>query len=201
MDALIYIGIGASVVLLALLLGIDDIKLTRPAKVTDYNEVLDRHTEELIGHEAYVAMLDRVDRILDRHRNDACVSINLTSTVSDEDAVDELHHVLPGEPLEMSRYTDGGMECVGVYSRGLKIGSLMLDDAEMYIDTANSNSITGIYVARQDCYGDYSRLDLGIIVYYKVVENARRLAINDIKNYFLKIPASSRTAEMDIAQN
>ena len=50
MDALIYIGIGASVILLALLLGIDDIKLTGPAKVTDYHEVLDRPTEELIGH-------------------------------------------------------------------------------------------------------------------------------------------------------
>lgn len=106
MDALIYIGIGASVILLALLLDTDDIKLTKPGKVTDYKEVLDRNTEELIGHEAYVAMLDRVDRILDRHRNDACLSINLTSAVSDEDAADELHHVLPGEPLEMSRYTD-----------------------------------------------------------------------------------------------
>lgn len=48
MDALIYIGIGASVILLALLLDTDDIKLTKPGKVTDYKEVLDRHTEELI---------------------------------------------------------------------------------------------------------------------------------------------------------
>lgn len=201
MDALIYIGIGACAILLALLLGIDDIKLKKTVKVKDYKDVLDRHTEELIGHDAYVAMLDRVDRVLARHRNDGCLCLNLTSTVSDNEGAKELHHVLPGEPLELSRYIDGGMECVGVYSRGLKIGSLMLEDAALFLHTAGSRAITGIYVARQDCYEDYSRLDLGIVVYYKAVENTRRLAINDIKNYFLKIPSLSRRTEMDIAQN
>ncbi len=201
MDALIYIGIGASVILLALLLGIDDIQIKKPVKVTDYKDVLDRHTEQLIGHDAYVAMIDRVDRVLARHRNDGCLCLSLTSTVTDDDAVDELHHVLPGEPLELSRYIDNGMECIGVYSRGMMIGSLMLEDADLFLRTTLSRTITGIYVARQDCYEDYSRLDLGIVVYYKAVKNVRQLAINDITNYFLKIPSPSRRTEMDIAQN
>lgn len=201
MDALIYIGIGASVILLALLLGIDDIQIKKPVKVTDYKDVLDRHTEQLIGHDAYVAMIDRVDRVLARHRDDGCLCLSLTSTVSDDDAVNELHHVLPGEPLELSRYIDNGMECIGVYSRGMMIGSLMLEDADLFLRTTHSRTITGIYVARQDCYEDYSRLDLGIVVYYKAVKNVRQLAINDIKNYFLKIPSPSRRTEMDIAQN
>lgn len=201
MDALIYIGIGASVILLALLLGIDDIQIKKPVKVTDYKDVLDRHTEQLIGHDAYVAMIDRVDRVLARHRDDGCLCLSLTSTVSDDDAVDELHHVLPGEPLELSRYIDNGMECIGVYSRGMMIGSLMLEDADLFLRTTLSRTITGIYVARQDCYEDYSRLDLGIVVYYKAVKNVRQLAINDITNYFLKIPSPSRRTEMDIAQN
>ena len=201
MDALIYIGIGASVILLALLLGIDDIQIKKPVKVTDYKDVLDRHTEQLIGHDAYVAMIDRVDRVLARHRNDGCLCLSLTSTVTDDDAVDELHHVLPGEPLELSRYIDNGMECIGVYSRGMMIGSLMLEDADLFLRTTLSRTITGIYVARQDCYEDYSRLDLGIVVYYKAVKNVRQLAINNITNYFLKIPSPSRRTEMDIAQN
>lgn len=188
-------------ILLALLLGIDDIQIKKPVKVTDYKDVLDRHTEQLIGHDAYVAMIDRVDRVLARHRNDGCLCLSLTSTATDDDAVDELHHVLPGEPLELSRYIDNGMECIGVYSRGMMIGSLMLEDADLFLRTTLSRTITGIYVARQDCYEDYSRLDLGIVVYYKAVKNVRQLAINDITNYFLKIPSPSRRTEMDIAQN
>ncbi len=201
MEILIYISLGALAALIGMILYTDDFKPpVRPA--TSFNNNPEKRTEELIGHDAYVKMIERVDKLIADHKEDGCTIINITSGSNDRDAMHELHHLLPGEPLEMSKYLEDGMECIGVYSRGMRVGSLMLKDAADYLETARNHDVTGIYVARQDCYEDYSHLDLGIIVYFRTVPTSGcKMIFSDLKAHMTGLHHSQDSPGINFFQN
>lgn len=123
-------------------------------------------TRRLIGEEAYREMNRRVESLLGKHKADECISVNLTCGPDNEQEAAELHHLLPGEPVNLSRCSSGGMDCIDVYSRGFRIGRLVLKDADDAIEVMNKSSVTGAYVAEQNCYGESSEIALRIVIFH-----------------------------------
>lgn len=123
-------------------------------------------TRSLIGDEAYEEMTRRVDTLLSIHRCDESVAVCLTSGPDNRPEADELHHLLPGEPVKLTRNDENGVECVDVYSRGFRIGRLMLADAEIAIEVMRDSMITGVYVAEQNCYGDCEDIAMRLVIFH-----------------------------------
>lgn len=130
------------------------------------NDASDTYTQKLIGEKQYQEMVKTVDRIRDKHRADQCVVVSITAGPNTKSASRELHHLLPGQTLNLQKVSLSGMDCVDVYSNGQRVGRLMLGDADIVIKLMKSSSLTGVYVAEQNCYGDNNLLSLRIIVFH-----------------------------------
>lgn len=140
----------------------------------------ERQTRRLIGNEAYDNMTKVVDGILKHHRFDRSVTVMLTSGPENSEAAAELHRLLPGDSLCLRRTTDKGLDMINVYSKGLRIGRLMLGDADAVSAVMDSAVLTGCYVAEQNSYGDCDTSSVGIIVFHSSCEEFEaRTADND----------------------
>lgn len=133
-----------------------------------YDEIPEgeRQTRALIGDDAYERMAGAVDRLLVRHKADKCVSVVLTSGPDGPGAANELHHLLPGDPLCLRRSPETGIDTVDVYADGYRIGRLLLGDADQVLAVMETAVITGVYVAEQNCYSDCQGTDLRLIVFF-----------------------------------
>lgn len=130
------------------------------------SDTTDSYTQKLIGEKQYQEMVKTVDKIRDKHSTDQCVVVSITAGPNTKSAERELHHLLPGQPLHLQKVSLSGMDCVDVYSNGQRVGRLMLGDADIVIKLMKSSSLTGVYVAEQNCYGDNNLLSLRIIVFH-----------------------------------
>lgn len=211
MEILIYTGVPLLIVLTGIVL-LHDPRMTPGrgrytrscARQAEYNydDCPDQLTIDLIGEASYREMVNRVESVMMKHDPDSCVTFDLTtSNNSNTEAVNELHDILPGMPLELTGYMEADIPCVGVYSQGIRIGSLMLESASAFLELARKYPITGTYVARQDCYKEYNRLDLGIIVYYHRITDRPGHALSMIRNYLISLKPKSDSHTIDIFQN
>lgn len=149
----------------------------RPVNETEYQ------TRQLIGNEAYDRMTSVVDSILRRHRLDCSVTVRLTAGPDSAEAAKEFHRLLPGDPLTLHRASENGCDFINVYSRGLRIGRLMLCDADVVSHVLASTVLTGCYVCEQKSYGNCDSMLMGIVVFH-----------SDAETY------KSRQGEADIAE-
>ncbi|MCM1291130.1 MAG: hypothetical protein NC201_02740 [Prevotella sp.] len=150
---------------------------------------IDQNTQEILGHSAYVTMTERVAEIMRRHSKDRCIAVSLTSGVADGKGADELHHLLPGDPLYIKPAQDDGIDAVGVYSGGYKIGDLLLLDAEAVLEVLRTSTITGTYVCEQNCYEYYDKVALKIILFFTTADKPVRTPPENQINYANPDPA------------
>lgn len=141
-----------------------------PDRLPDESEA-DYKTRKLIGTEAYTDMLHRVAAVLRSHLKDRYVKVTLTSGADSPEGENELHHLLPGDPLHLSRYAEDGAEYFDVYSRGFRVGRLMFDEAEAVSEIFRASVITGVYVAEQNSYGPCPTFDLTIAVFHSMSQS------------------------------
>ncbi|MDE5876047.1 MAG: hypothetical protein K2H47_00850 [Muribaculaceae bacterium] len=130
----------------------------------------ERQTRQLIGNEAYDRMTSVVDNILRRHSRDCSVTVRLTAGPDSAEAAKEFHRLLPGDPLTLRRASENDCDFINVYSRGLRIGRLMLGDAEVVSHVLASTVLTGCYVCEQRSYGDCDSMMMGIVVFHSDAE-------------------------------
>lgn len=136
----------------------------------------EEYTRRLIGDEAYARMEKKVEHILRYHRGEKSINVSLTAGPDTEHGREELHRLLPGDPLWMRKNVEGGMDVIDVYSGGYRIGRLMLDDAAKALRIMRTSILTGSYVAEQNCWGNCDDVALGIILFHSSPEEyeARR---------------------------
>lgn len=127
----------------------------------------DLNTISLIGLDAFKEMSARIDRILHSHRGDKSISVTLTCGPSDTVCAARLHTLLPGDSISLKIRDNKGVNVVDVFADDLKIGSLVLTEADAVISTLESNRLTGCYVAEQNCYASPGILSMSIIIFYK----------------------------------
>lgn len=139
------------------------------------DECADARTIDLIGEEAYREMTDRISRVLKKHKEDACLFVNLTCGPDSREGSEELHRLLPGMELSLVPCSQEGLECVDVYHNGARVGRLTLTEADTLYGTMSDNRVMGAYVAEQNCYGIEDSHQMGIIVFYEPKENRSRV--------------------------
>lgn len=127
----------------------------------------DLNTISLIGLDAFKEMSARIDRILHSHRGDKSISVTLTCGPSDTICAARLHTLLPGDSISLKIRDNKGVNVVDVFADDMKIGSLVLTEADAVISTLESNRLTGCYVAEQNCYASPGILSMSIIIFYK----------------------------------
>lgn len=132
----------------------------------DEEDVAD-HTRQVLGESAYATMTDRVAEIMRRHAMDRCIAVSLTSGVREGNGADELHHLLPGDPVWLKPSEEAGLDTVGVYSGGYKVGELMLLDADAALEVLRNGTVTGSYVCEQNCYEYYEKVSLKLIIFFQ----------------------------------
>ena len=154
----------------------------------------ERQTRQLIGNEAYDRMTNIVDGILRHHRLDRSVSVRLTAGPDSEEAAKEFHRLLPGDPLTLRRASENDCEFINVYSRGLRIGRLMLGEAEVVSHVLASTVMTGCYVCEQQSYGDCDSMIMGIVVFHSDAETykARQVATDMAEPYKMTVEGPQR---------
>lgn len=127
-------------------------------------------TIDLIGEEAYAEMTQRIDRVLRDHCHHPCITLELTCGPDSRNGNELLHKTLPGDPLTLNPCTEMGVEWVDVYSNGVRIGRLALEEAEEYGRIIRKAHVCGAYVAEQNCYGIEDSHRMSIIVFYEPSE-------------------------------
>lgn len=130
-------------------------------------EDLADHTRQVLGESAYATMTERVAEIMRRHAKDRCIAVSLTSGASEGNGADELHHLLPGDPVWLKPSEEDGLDTVGVYSGGYKVGELMLLDADAALEVLRNGTVTGSYVCEQNCYEYYEKVSLKLIIFFQ----------------------------------
>lgn len=145
--------------------------------VTSLHDNIDEETRQVLGESAYMTMTERVAEIMRRHSSDRCIAVSLTSGAAAGKGADELHHLLPGDPLWLKPSDNEGINSVGVYSGGYKVGDLMLLDADAALEVLKEHNVTGSYVCEQNCYEYYDKVSLRIIIFF---EDARQGAAKPV---------------------
>lgn len=176
-DLILYLAIFSCIVLLIALKARYDIRRRSRAEHGDPSEHAkammndeESSTRRLIGDEAYEKMVASVDDVIRRHSSDRCQSFGLSSGPDSDPGWRQLHKLLPGDPLWLRKDSDGGLDCIDVYSEGYLIGRLMLTAAEKAAEIMDSKTVTGAYVAEQNSYGDSNIVSLRIILFYRPVK-------------------------------
>lgn len=162
-------------------------------------ETGDGNTIDLIGEEAYRAMTSRIDGILHRHGHQPCISMTLSCGPDTIKGADELHSLLPGQPVEIVPCSEGGVMCYDVYFNGSRIGRFVLTEASLLRETLRDNHVRGAYVAEQNCYGIDGSHDLRIILFYEPKGADEPLAGHHSSSK--TDDARTDTATIDICQN
>lgn len=100
--------------------------------------------------------------------------LRLTEADAPADGLRELHSLTPGDQLAFMRRQEDGEFGYTVFSNGRMIGSLQFEDSVMVESLMSRRRVTGMYVYRQNCYGNCGYTDLEIILYYtpEIVRNA-----------------------------
>ncbi len=111
-------------------------------------------------------MVRNVDDVLLRNREFSSKVIRLTAGNEAPLCGNRLHTLLPGDSLQAIRNSDTDFLSFHIYSDGLRIGTLMWDDAETLDAVLKYATLKGLYVAEQNCYGDHGVTDLAIIIFY-----------------------------------
>lgn len=169
-------------------------EMVENVKYADMADTAEMRTRRLIGDEAFDKMSENVDKILERHRADRSVNVQLTAGPDTPEGSAELHKLLPGDPLWLRKTVEGGMDVVDVYSGGFRIGRLMLGDAARVISVMDSAVVTGSYVSEQNGFGDCDEISLGIVVFHSTPQEyeARREQDADSRPWRITIEGPQR---------
>lgn len=163
-----------------------------PAQPEDFDGIM--HTIDLIGEEEFRDMSRRIRDIMKRHSEEKAVTVSMTCGPDTERGAAGLHSILPGSQLQLSICGEGGVRWFDVYSRGDRIGRIALAEAELIGNIMGKNSLTGAYVAEQNCFGIDDLCCLSIIIFYKPHTSRRSDPVNSIR-------AQSTQKPLDICMN
>ena len=124
-------------------------------------ETGDAGTIDLIGEQAYRDMTARIDGILERHGHQPCLTLNLSCGPDTDKGSDELHTLLPGEPVEIVPCGEGGVEWYDVYFNGARVGRFVLAEASLPATPARCGGRAARHVARRATPppSTYARID------------------------------------------
>ena len=136
-------------------------------------------TRALIGDDTFETMKFTVENILKRHKDDNGVTISLTSGCESAHASSVLHSLLPGDELSLVKNEECGLEMIDVYAAGYRVGRLLLGDADIALSVMRDNTLTGAYVAEQNCYGDCNIVDMKIILFFSPRASIEHLSEKD----------------------
>ena len=139
-----------------------------------------RDTIELIGLDKFKSMIRRIDYLSDLHVLDDNMIFNIVSGPTTIDGSSRLHTLLPGDKISVAvKESDDTQECE-LYSHGVRIGSLIFDEAARFIELQRTRHITGVYVSAQNAYGDSSDLSLEIVAFYSTEKKSVIKSVNNI---------------------
>ncbi|MDE6143759.1 MAG: hypothetical protein K2F94_06765 [Muribaculaceae bacterium] len=126
-----------------------------------------------LGWERYVNMTYNINKFLKKHKNNECYKVSLSKDYVgvSYDGANILHHLLPGDKVSMIRIELEGRVGFRVFSCGREIGILMDDDAKMTNRIMNNAVVTGMYVWKQNCYGNCGYTDLDIVMFFYFKRN------------------------------
>lgn len=127
-------------------------------------------TRRLIGDEAFERMRTRIASLLRRHSADRSTSLWLSGCPGDSTGWEELHALLPGMPVTLENVSHDGISAVAVYSRDVRVGTLLMNEAEKAIQLTDNAQVTGAYVAEQNSYGVCDDMSLKIVLFYNKEE-------------------------------
>lgn len=128
---------------------------------------MEAFTRRLIGDEAFELMRRRVASLLRIHSADRSTSLWLSGCPGDSTGWRELHSLLPGMPVRLEDVSHDGISAVAVYSREVRVGTLLMTEAEKALRLTGSAHLTGAYVAEQNSYGPCDDMSLKIVVFYR----------------------------------
>ncbi len=124
-------------------------------------------TRRLIGNEAFERMRSRIASLLRLHKSDRSASLWLAGCPGDPTGWEALHSLLPGMPVSLKDVSHDGIAAVAVYSGRVRVGTLLLDEAERALRVSGSAQVTGAYVAEQNSYGPCEDMSLKIVLFYR----------------------------------
>lgn len=147
-------------------------KRTSDATVSD-----NRVTASNIGEIRYNEMSLNLSSLLKRHADDGFITLTLCPADLTSDCRRVLHDLVPGDRLCLCREISGG--CVGfsVFHTGRLVGIISRSDSAKVDEIMKESVITGVYVWRQNCFGECDFTDLDVVLFY----NAR--VISPCSNY------------------
>lgn len=107
--------------------------------------------------------------ILSEHGAEEYFTLPLLESEIAQDAYEILHSLLPGDKLNiLSGYSDSG-DGFQVFAEGRMIGRLSAKNSGHILDIMRHGMLKGVFVWKQNCYGECDYTDLSIIVFYRTV--------------------------------
>lgn len=137
-------------------------------------------TVDLIGEDSFDRMADNIEQVLEHTEGKQCVVVPLTAAEPDLVAQHKLHSLLPGDPLQLVPDVEGDNELVEVYSGDIRIGTLAFEDAQAALAALLLRDDAEAYVSEQNCYGNSTEIDLGIVIFF--TDPARRVLLGGVKS-------------------
>ncbi len=144
------------------------------------NEEEYQETINVIGKDKFGSMVKRIDYLSDLHVLDKNMIFNIVSGPTTLEGTSRLHALLPGDNIAVTVKEMGAAPECELYSQGIRIGSLMFDEAARFIELQRSRHITGIYVSAQNAYGDSPELSLSIVAFYSTDTKSATKSVNHI---------------------
>lgn len=133
---------------------------------------METFTRRLIGDDAFEHMRARIASLLRIHRSDRSTSLWLSGCPGDNTGWQELHALLPGMPVTLEDVSHDGISAVAVYSRDVRVGTLLMNEAEKALRLTEKAHLTGAYVAEQNSYGPCDDMSLKIVLFYNKDEES-----------------------------
>lgn len=188
-EVILYIAVGLTLIWLVVLLARRDVRREINRQRFPETEKLpekeispeEKATRNLLGDDVYDNMVKRVDAVLSRHSGDRSVSIPLTMGPDSLAGEEELHRLLPGDPLWLRKANYDGMDIVEVFSGGFRIGRLLTSDAMRALQVMDNDTVTGSYVSEQNSWGDCDTSFLRLVLFYRPVRSRLALLTDEIR--------------------
>ncbi|MCM1370225.1 MAG: hypothetical protein NC204_07640 [Candidatus Amulumruptor caecigallinarius] len=157
----------------------------------------DYNTIRLIGEKAFHDMVDRIEALLTLHKLHRNMTVPIVCPPTSALGKNELHHILPGEPVSLNITYQNGVKWIDVFSRGHMIGRLTLQNASAITNLLYCNDIKGIYIGEQNCYGLDGVCRLSLIIFYQL----KQLDVTHVTELVREHPDEPDTAKFKICQN
>lgn len=120
---------------------------------------------KILGPLEYQAMKERISDVMRSHQTHEFVTMSVKASEIGHDASEVLHHLLPGERVELSGLWEDSPE-VTVYAKGRSVGKLSRYSGRAVREIMEKAILKGMYVWRQNCYGECNDTDLDVVLFY-----------------------------------